>query len=165
MRDKKVTYMLQAAMIAAIYVVLVWIFQSTSFGFIQFRLAEVMTILPYFTSAAVPGLTIGCLLANILGGAIVPDVVFGSAATLIGAVGTYYAGRQRLKQLTPVPPIVANTLIVPFVLKYGYGLPETVPYMMFTVGVSEIVVCGVLGMMLFAIVDKLKNVIFDSVSI
>lgn len=160
MRNKKVTHMVQAAMIAAIYVVLVMIFQYTSFGFIQFRIAEALTILPYFTPAAIPGLFIGCILANLLGGSILADIVFGSIATLIGAVGTYLAGRIHAKWLAPIPPIVANALIIPFVLKFGYGDTAAIPYMMFTIGVSEIIICGVIGLILLAILERYQDKIF-----
>lgn len=160
MRNQKVTYMIQAAMIAAIYVVLVYIFNYWSFGVIQFRIAEALTILPYFTPAAIPGLFVGCILANMLGGSILADIVFGSIATLIGAVGTYYAGKVHAKWLAPVAPVVANTIIVPFVLKYGYGEASAIPYMMLTVGIGEIIVCGIIGILLFTVVNKYKNVLF-----
>ncbi|MCD8130771.1 MAG: QueT transporter family protein [Lachnospiraceae bacterium] len=160
MKNQKTVTLVQAAMIAAIYVVLVCIFNYWSFGVIQFRIAEALTILPYFTPAAIPGLFIGCFLANLLGGAVIGDVVFGSLATLIGAVGTYFAGKARIRWLAPVPPIVSNTLIVPFVLKYCYGAGEAIPYMMLTVGVGEVIVCGVFGGLLLAVVEKNKNYIF-----
>jgi uncharacterized membrane protein len=157
--------MSQAAMIAAIYVVLVYVFNYWSFGIIQFRIAEILTILPCFTPAAIPGLFIGCFLANLLGGAIPADILFGSIATLIGALGTYAVGNIKLpyaKWLAPLPPIVANTLIVPFVLKYGYGEASAIPYMMFTIGVSELIVCGVLGLILYFILNKYKTVLFHN---
>lgn len=154
--------MLQAAMIAAIYVVLVIIFDYWSFGPIQFRIAEALTILPFFTPAAIPGLFIGCFLANFMGGAILADVIFGSVATLIGAVGTYLLGKAKLKWLSPLPPIIANTLIVPFVLKFGYGAEEAIPYMMLTVGVGEVIVCGILGLMLLTLLNRYKDVIFKN---
>ena len=160
MRNEKVTYMLQAAMIAAIYVVLVFVFDYWSFGPIQFRIAEALTVLPFFTPAAIPGLFVGCFLANFLHGAILADVVFGSIATLIGAAGTYLVGRAGLRWLAAVPPILANTLIVPFVLKFGYGAPDAVWYMIITVGAGEIIVCGVLGMLLLSALDRYKNIIF-----
>lgn len=160
MRSKKVTYMLQASMIAAIYVVLVVIFNYWSFGPIQFRIAEILTVLPYFTPAAIPGLFIGCLLANFLGGSILMDIALGSVATLIGAVGTYFFSKAKIKWLAPIPPIVANTLIVPFVLKYGYGLSDAVWYMMITVGISEVIVCMALGLPLLLIIQKYKEHIF-----
>lgn len=158
MRNQKVLFTVQAAMIAAIYVVLVTIFNYWSFGPVQFRIAEALTILPYFTPAAIPGLFIGCLLSNILGGAIIADIFFGSVATLIGALGTY--ALRKHKFLTPLPPIIANTLIVPFVLKYGYGTSEAIPYMFVTVGLSEIIVCGVFGMILLSSLNKYRHLIF-----
>lgn len=163
MRNEKVTFMLQAAMIAAIYVVLVIIFNYWSFGPIQFRIAEALTVLPYFTPAAIPGLFIGCFIANFIGGSILMDVVFGSIATLIGAIGSWILGRSKVKWtkwLVPIPPIVSNVLIVPFVLKYGYGAAEAIPVMMFTIGVGEVIVCGIVGMLLLFILEKYKNIIF-----
>ena len=144
------TTMVQAAMIAAIYVVLTFI--ANAFGLanyaVQVRFSEALTILPYFTPAAIPGLFIGCLLSNILTGCAIPDIIFGSLATLIGAVLTY-----RLKDsnpiLGPVPPIVSNTIIVPFVLFYGYGVNLPIPFMMLTVGIGEVLSCGVLGLILY----------------
>ena len=88
MRNKNVLFMTHAAMIAAIYVVLTYVFAPFSFGEVQIRIAEALTILPVFTPAAIPGLFIGCLVGNILGGAILPDIIFGSIATLIGAIFT-----------------------------------------------------------------------------
>lgn len=94
-KGMSVKFITQAAVIAAIYVVLVVIFNYISFGPVQFRIAEALTILPYFTPAAIPGLFVGCIIANILGGAIVWDVVFGSIATLIGAIGTYLLRKHK----------------------------------------------------------------------
>ena len=118
-------YITKAAFIAALYVALTEL--SAQFGLsgtnvIQFRISEALTILPFFTSAAIPGLVIGCLLSNILTGAVVWDVVFGTVATLIGALLTY--ALRRYKWLAPVPPILANTIIVPFVLRYAYGFGD-----------------------------------------
>ena len=148
MRNQKITFMTQAAMIAAIYVVLTYVFAPFSFGEIQVRLAEALTILPLFTPAAVPGLFIGCLIGNILGGAILPDILCGSLATLIGAVFTYLL-REKSLFAAPLPPILANTIIVPFVLRYGYGVALPIPFMMLTVGIGEILSCGVLGLVLY----------------
>ena len=112
MKNKKALFITQAAVIAALYVVLVVIFNYISFGPIQFRVAEALTILPYFTPAAIPGLFIGCILANVIGGAVIWDIIFGSIATLIGAVFTYLL-RNKSKFLAPLPPVLANTIIVP----------------------------------------------------
>lgn len=162
-----VVFIAQAAMIAALYVVLTFI--ANTFGLanyaIQVRISEALTILPYFTPAAIPGLVIGCLLSNILTGCILPDIVFGSIATLIGALGTY--ALRKFKWCAPVTPILANALIVPLVLIYGYGFlidgVSTVycyGYYFITVGIGEIISCGILGMLLLLTLEKYKNKIF-----
>lgn len=157
-KGMSVKFITQAAVIAAIYVVLVVIFNYISFGPVQFRIAEALTILPYFTPAAIPGLFVGCIIANILGGAIVWDVVFGSIATLIGAIGTYLLRKN--KWLAPVPPIVANTIIVPFVLKFAYGSEGMFAMFFVTVGAGEIIVCGIIGMILLYALTPVRHVIF-----
>ena len=159
MKENKVLFMAQAAMIAAIYVVLCIAFAPISYGAIQARVAEALTILPYFTPAAIPGLFIGCLIANLIGGSIMLDVVCGSIATLIGAVGTWML-RRKSRFLAPIPPILANTLIVPFVLRYGYGEPLSIPFLMGTVGIGEIAACGVMGLILLAVLEKYRRFIF-----
>lgn len=160
MKDSKrsVKYITQGAVIAAIYVVLVFVFNYWSFGPIQFRVAEALTILPYFTPAAIPGLFVGCLIANITGGAIIWDIVFGSLATLVGAIGTYLLRKN--KWLAPIPPILANTIVVPFVLKYAYGNDGMLIYFMGTIGIGEIIVCGVLGMILLFTLNRYRNQLF-----
>ena len=143
-------FITQAALIAALYVVLTLV--SAAFGLdskaIQFRLSEVLTVLPALTPAAIPGLFIGCLLSNFICGAMLPDMIFGSLATLIGAVGTYFIGK-RVKWLSALPPIAANTVIVPLVLKYAYHLDGTVPFFALTVFIGEFVCCGILALCCF----------------
>ena len=156
--NEKTTFITQGAVIAAIYVVLVFVFDYWSFGPIQFRVAEALTILPVFTPAAVPGLFIGCLIANITGGAVIWDIVFGSLATLIGAVGTYMLRKH--PWAAPLPPILANTVIVPFVLKYAYGTEGMLWYFMLTVGLGEVIVCGLLGSLLRVALKKYRNTLF-----
>ena len=158
-----VQFVAQAAVIAAIYVVLTLLFAPFSYGEVQVRLSEALTILPVFTPAAVPGLFVGCLLSNILGGCIVPDIIFGSLATLTGAVFTYLL-RNQSRFLAPLPPILANALIVPFVLRFGYQVPLPIPFMMLTVGIGEDISCGVFGMILYAALYRYKNLIFKPVS-
>ena len=159
MKNKSTLFLVQAAAIAAVYVVLTLVFAPFSYGEVQVRISEALTILPFFTPAAVPGLFVGCIIANILGGGIPVDIIFGSIATLIGAVFTYKL-RNSSKWLAPVPPIAANTVIVPFVLYYGYGVNLPIPLMMLTVGVGEIISCGVIGMILLTALSKYKNSIF-----
>lgn len=158
MKNKSTLFLVQAAAIGAVYVVVTLLFAPLSFGEVQIRFAEALTILPYFTPAAIPGLFVGCIIANFLGGAIPIDILFGSIATLLGAIFTYKLRSNRF--LAPVPPIVANTFIVPFVLHYGYGINLPIPFMMLTVGVGEVVSCAVLGMILLTALSKYGNMIF-----
>lgn len=139
-----------AALIAALYVVLTFIANAAGLasGAIQIRLSEALTILPLFTWAAVPGLTIGCVLANMLTGCALWDIIFGSVATLIGALGTYAIGRIK-PALGPVFPIISNALIVPLVLQKVYGLEQGYMYLLITVGAGEIISCGLLGWFLY----------------
>ena len=159
MKNKSVLFMAQAAMIAAIYVVLTIVFAPFSFGEVQVRIAEALTILPVFTPAAIPGLFIGCLIGNILGGALLPDIIFGSLATLIGALFTYLL-RKRSKFLAPLPPILANIVVVPFVLRYAYGVLLPIPFTMLTVGIGEIISCGILGMIEYTALHKYQYILF-----
>lgn len=158
MKENKVLLLTQAALIAAIYVVLCIVFEPMSYGGIQARIAEALVILPYFTPAAIPGLFIGCLLSNLIGGCILLDVVFGSLATLIGAIGTWYLRKHKVLLL--LPPIIANIIIVPFVLRFGYGEPLPIPVLMLTVGIGEIFAVGVLGSIFLRVLDRYKRVIF-----
>lgn len=146
MNNKKVLFLTQAAMIAALYVVLTFIANAFGLasGAIQVRLSEALAILPFFTPAAIPGLYIGCMLANLLTGGCLLDILVGSLASLIGALGAY--ALRRWKWLVPLPTIIANALIVPFVLIYGYGLVDAWWYLFLTVGAGEIISCGILGM-------------------
>ena len=144
-----------AGMIAALYVAL----GGLASGAIQVRLSEALTILPVFTASAVPGLTVGCVLANLLTGCAVWDVVFGSLATLLGAIGTRLLRNRPL--LAWIPPVASNTLIVPIVLMKVYGVSDLTVFgrtfggesiwlmLMVTVGLGEIISCGLLGLLLW----------------
>ena len=142
---KKVAF---GAIVAALYVVLTYI--ASAFGLasyaIQVRFSEALTILPLFTPAAIPGLFAGCLLANILTGCATWDIIFGSIATLLGAIGTYLLRKTKFAYI--LPPIIANTLIVPPVLMYVYALEGTYLYFTLTVCIGEIISCGLLGILL-----------------
>ena len=100
-----------------------------------------------------------CLIGNILGGAILPDIVFGSTATLIGAAFTYCL-REQKPIWGPLPPIAANTIIVPFVLRFGYGINLPIPFMMLTVGIGEVISCGILGMILYTALSRYHRLLF-----
>ena len=147
----------QGAMIAALYVVLTFIanLAGLASGVIQVRLSEALTILPVFTAAAVPGLAVGCVLANLLTGCAIWDVVFGSLATLIGAVGTRLL-RGQSPVLAVLPPILSNIIIVPLVLQRVYGVEDAYWYLAMTVGAGEIISCGVLGLLLYSSLKKTK---------
>lgn len=147
---ERTLHLTRAALIAALYVILTFISQifGLASGVIQFRLSEALTCMPLFYREAIPGLWIGCVLANLLTGCAVWDIVFGSAATLLGAVGTWYIGRKK-PLLGPVFPILSNMLIVPLVLRYVYGAEGSYWFLMVTVGAGEIVCCGILGMLLY----------------
>ena len=167
--NQKARYLAHAAIIAALYVVLTYLASMLGLASsaIQVRFSEALTILPFFTTAAIPGLFVGCLLANLLTGSMPLDILFGSMATLLGAVGTYLLSRPMKsgtrpwrKWLTPLPPIIANTLIVPFVLAYVYQLEGTIPYFMLTVGIGEVISCGVLGLLLQKVLERYRGQLF-----
>ncbi len=147
-------------MIAALYVVLTLLANALGLAnyAIQVRFSEALTILPFFTPAAIPGLTIGCLLSNILTGCAPLDILFGTLATLIGALGTY--ALRRFEWLAPLPPILANTIIVPWVLRFAYDIPDAIPYLMATVGAGELISCGLIGMLLLRSLKQIRKNIF-----
>ena len=162
-RDPKVLRITQGAVIAALYVVLTLVFAPISYGPVQVRIAEALCILPMFTSAAIPGLFIGCLIANLIGGGIIIDVIFGSIATLIGAVLGYMLREYRW--LVPVPAVLANAVIVPFVLRYGYGVVDVaIPILMFQILLGEIAGCYILGELLCTALLKSRRRIFNQTS-
>lgn len=150
--DKTIYFMVYAAAIAAIYTVLTMLFAPVSFGPVQFRVSEALCILPFFTPAAIPGLFLGCFLSNLLCGSAVLDVVFGSIATLLGALGSY--GLRKAKWAVCIPPIASNTIIIPWVLRYAYGSVDLIPVAMLTVGIGEILAIGVLGNMLLVLLER-----------
>ena len=155
MKNKSITYLTHAALIAALYVVLTMASNAVGLasGVIQVRVSEALCILPCFFPAAIPGLFIGCLLSNVLAGGVIWDVIFGSAATLIGAVGTRMLRKHRF--LASLPPILSNMIIVPFVLRYAYHIEGALWYFMLTVGAGEVISCGILGQILYtALVNR-----------
>lgn len=154
--QKKTLQLTRAALIAALYVILTFISQmfGLASGVIQIRLSETLTVLPLFYKEAIPGLWIGCIIANILTGCAPWDVVFGSLATLLGALGTYYIGRKK-PIIGPVFPIISNMVIVPLVLQAVYGVKESFIFLAVTVGIGEVICCGLLGWQLY---KALKNV-------
>lgn len=155
---KKTVYITNAAAVAALYVVLTYI--SNLFGLangaVQLRLSEALTVLPYFMPAAIPGLTLGCLISNIVTGCMLTDIIFGTLATLIGAVGTFLVSKIRFSHseyLAPLPPIVSNSIIVPLVIIVSVP-DESLWFVMLTVFAGELLSCGVLGIVLSKCLQK-----------
>ena len=150
-----------AAAIAALYVVLTGLSALLGLdkGAIQFRISEALTVLPCLTPAAIPGLFVGCFLSNLLYGAMPPDLIFGSLATLLGAAGTYFLGKK-VKWLSALPPILSNAIIIPLVLKYAYHLDGSIPYFAATVFLGEFVCCGLIGtLLLYRIPKRLEELL------
>ena len=135
----RTVFMCRAALVAALYVALTYLSRlfGLDSGVIQLRFSEMLCILPMFMPAAIPGLTLGCFLSNLLLGGTLLDVLVGPIATLLGALGTYWL--RKIKWLAPLPAVLSNAIVIPFVLAYGYGAQETIPFMMLTVGIGEFI--------------------------
>ena len=161
MKKSKTLYLCQAALVAALYVVLTYVARlfGLDSGVIQLRFSEALCILPIFLPAAIPGLYIGCLVSNLLVGAIWMDVLVGPLATLLGALGTY--ALRRHVWIAPLPPVLANTLLIPPVLAFGYGATQSIPFLMLTVGIGEILSVYVCGMILYFAITK-RNLRFGN---
>ena len=151
---QKIRFLCQGAIIAALYVVLTFVARLLGLdsGVIQLRFSEALCLLPILFPPAIVGVTLGCFLANLLSGAVILDVIFGPIATLIGALGTYLLRRH--KYLATLPPILSNAIIIPFVLAYGYGASDSIPFMMLTVGLGEFISIFLLGLALIPILKK-----------
>lgn len=159
MKSKKTIFITEAAVIAAIYIVLVLVFSFISYGPVQCRIAEALTVLPYFTPAAIPGVTLGCFLSGVLiPGTSVLDMVFGSMATLIAALLSYKLRFNKF--LVPLPPIIINALVIPWILKFAYGDAQPIPFNMLTVGAGELVAAGIFGMALLFTLNSIKHIVF-----
>ena len=161
-RRKTTVYLVQGALIAAIYAALTYFLQPISFGGQQLRISEALTILPVFTPAAIPGLTIGCVIGNLSSPFGIVDIILGSLATLLASVCTRMTRNIRLKNipwLSPVFPVLFNAVIIG--LEIAYFLPEGITWVGFaasalSVGIGELIVCYVLGLPLFAALDRTK---------
>ena len=152
---QKVRFITLSAIIAALYVVLTLV--SAVFGLasgaIQIRISESLCVLTFLSPVAIPGLTIGCLISNLITGANVLDVVFGTLATFIGAIGGYYLRNN--KWLITIPTVLANTVIVPLVIVYGFGVKDmTLPLIALTVCIGELISATLLGSGLLNILKK-----------
>lgn len=148
-----------AALIAAIYAVLTIAIAPLSYGMMQLRFSEVMTILPVFTPVAIPGLFIGCLLSNLLSPVGIVDVIFGSLASLVSAYGTYKLRNNTW--LAPLPPVLINAVVIGILLKYYYGIDASLIMCMLWVGGGQAVACYGLGLPLKKLLDKYKHIFED----
>ena len=150
----------RGAMVGALYVILTMLssFLGLASGAIQFRLSEMLCIMPIFFPEAIAGLFIGCAIANFITGAALWDIIFGSLATLIGAVGAYLMRRlpKKLKWLATLPTVIANALIIPPVLIFVYQVPDAFYLLMLFLFIGEAVCAGILGTMLYYAIDKTK---------
>ncbi len=152
--NKRVKFICHAALIAAVYVLLTYIAAAMglSSGAVQVRFSEALCILPYFTPAAIPGVTVGCLLANLLTGCALWDVLFGTFATLIGVI--FARTLRKHKWLVPLPSVLSNMAIIPFVLMLVYNAEEAYPFLLLTVGIGEVISIYGLGMLLLTALEK-----------
>ncbi|MGF7397392.1 QueT transporter family protein [Thermoanaerobacterium thermosaccharolyticum] len=155
-KTKKIVY---GALIAALYAVMTIALAPISYGQIQVRVAEALTVLPFFSSYSILGLFVGCIIANMIGGNGIFDVVFGSLATLISAVITYYIGKSNLRYkryLAPLPPVIINAVIIGIELNVVFNLPLVAS--MLWVGLGEMIACYVLGLPLLLYIDKNEKI-------
>ena len=155
MKTQKTRFLTEAALIAALYVLLTYLsfWMGLDKGVVQLRLSEALAVLAAFTPAAIPGLFSGCMLASLLTGAHPLDIVFGSAATLFGALVCYLLRRFRERRmlgclLLPLPNIISNCIVVPLLLVFVYGATEAYPVILLSVAAGEILAGGVLGALL-----------------
>lgn len=157
---KKTKWLIHGAIIAALYVVLTELAYvlGLSSGVIQVRFSEALNVLACYTTSAIPGMYIGCVIANLLTGAVVWDVIFGGFATLIGVLGTYLFRKHKIIAL--MCPVVSNALIIPYVLKYAYGMQGEVWYFTLTVAVGQLISCVMLGCFFGIFLEKYKRIIF-----
>lgn len=151
-------FLIQAAIIAAVYAVLTIALMPFSYGVMQVRVSEALTILPFFTPAAIPGLFVGCLISNIIGPYGLVDIVLGSLASLIAAVGSYALRRYPI--LVPLPPVIANAIIVGWMLKVVYAVPLPLTACILWVGLGQVIACYGIGYPLLRGLRKYKA-IFD----
>ncbi len=151
----------RGALIAAAYATLSYLSAPLTFMFFQFRLSEALCVLPIFLPEAIPGLFVGCIIANYLSGCVLWDIVFGSLATLIGAVLARALSKlpRKLMFISTLPTVFANAFIVPFVIKYAYGSPESYFFLFVTVMAGELVTATGVGTLLYYQLEKRKSLL------
>lgn len=144
--------MVQGAVIAAIYAVLTLLLMPISYGVMQVRVAEALCVLPIFTPAAVPGLFVGCFIANVLGPNGIIDTVLGSLATLLAAYLTYKLRGQVLLAL--LPPVLINGLVIGSMLFYIYSVPLPLWSCILWVALGQGLACYGMGLPLYKYLGK-----------
>lgn len=156
---KKSTTLTYGALIASIYVILTLLSQMAGLasGPIQIRISEALCILPLFTPAAIPGLFAGCIISDLITGCAPWDVIFGSLATLLGALGTY--ALRKFNYISLLPPIIANTMILPFILSMVYSFDGSIIYFAVTIFAGEFISVGILGTFFRKSLEKYKGAI------
>lgn len=157
--NKSAAWIALAGLVAAAYTVLSLISGSLGLasGAIQVRLSEALCVLPYFSFAAVPGLAVGCFLSNLLMGCAPWDIVFGTLATLIGAIGTGLMRKTKKSGIAWIPPVVSNVLIIPPVLVWVYGVETAYPLLLLSVAAGEVIACGLLGRLVMQAARRLEH--------
>lgn len=149
----KVKQMTFSSMIAAIYFLLCFVEQDFASGAIQCRISEGLTLLPLFFPEAIIGVTLGCLIFNIVYGTLF-DIIFGTLATLLAGVITYFIGKviknDYLKILIGgIPPIIINALVIPLILIFSYNSPDNYFYLVLTVGIGQFIAVYVVGFIIY----------------
>ena len=154
----KTLYLTEAALIAALYVALTCVSNALGLasGAVQVRISEALCILPALMPSALPGVTVGCLIFNVIFSGNPLDMIFGTLATLIGALGALFFKKK--PYLSSIPTIISNTIIIPFVIALGTsdGQLVSVPFYMLTVGLGEVISCGILGAVVIGAIKKAK---------
>ncbi len=151
-------FMIQAALIAAVYAALTIFLMPISYGVMQVRVSEALTVLPFFTPAAIPGLFVGCIISNMVGPYGLADMILGSGATLIASILSYLLRTKPI--LVPLPPIVANGLLIGGMLFYVYEVPVSLLGCILWVGLGELIACYGVGYPLLRYMKKYSK-IFD----
>lgn len=154
-------FLCEVGVIAALYAVLTMVLAPISYGPMQVRVSEALCVLPYFTTAAVPGLFIGCLIANcfglIFGSSLgLMDIIVGSLATLFAS---WLASKVRFRPLVPLPAVVCNALLVPWVLNVMLGEPYWLGVLW--VGAGQGLACYGIGLPLLYILERNRKAIFQ----
>ena len=145
----KIRDIAHGGMISALYVAVVMLFAPISFGEIQLRVSEALTLLPFYMPVAVPALFVGCLIANFIGGLGLWDVVFGSGATLLAA---WLSSKMPNLWLAAVPPVIINMFVIGALLHFIINVPFIITALY--VGIGQTAACFALGIPLMKVLEK-----------